>query len=133
MDELMKPNACYVNVVVELIQQGLLHGVFGITKSLFTRRCYDTMPKGLGAGILVSQIPSPALFRYLYELDMMDRECFLKDFSPGIGMVVAVPAERYGSAVDVIKKHHKCYCLGKIQKDTDHPDEKVWMEGAMKW
>ena len=91
------------------------------------------MPKGLGAGILVSQIPSPALFRYLYELDMMDRECFLKDFSPGIGMVVAVPAERYGSAVDVIKKHHKCYCLGKIQKDTDHPDEKVWMEGAMKW
>lgn len=129
MDELMKPNACYVNVVTELVAQGLLHGIFGITKSLFTRRCYNTIPKGLGAGIMVSHIPIPSLFRYIYDLNMMDRECFLEDFSPGIGMVLAVPAEQYGRAVDIIKKHHKCYCLGKIQKDTDHPDAKVWMEG----
>ncbi|MDE5825397.1 MAG: hypothetical protein K2H91_12045, partial [Lachnospiraceae bacterium] len=89
MDEMMKPNACYVNVVNELKKQNLIHGIFVINNSLFNRKCYCTMPKGLGAGISVSQIQVSALYRYIYNLNMMDRECFLRDFSLGIGMVLA--------------------------------------------
>lgn len=127
MDELMKPNACYVNVVNELMDQDLIHGIFTITKSLFSRKCYDTMPKGLGAGISVSQIPLPALYRCIYDLNMMDRECFLEDFSPGIGMLLAVPETQCNRAVKIIEKHHKCHVLGKIEKDDEYPDAKVWI------
>lgn len=127
VDEMMKPNACYVNVINELNAQDLLHGVFSIGKSLFTRRCYDTMPKGLGAGITISKIPFPPLFQYLYDLNMMDRECFMENFALGIGMVAAVPKEQCDRAVQIIEKYHKCYVMGTIEKDDEHPDAKVWL------
>lgn len=126
MDELMKPNACYVNVVSELMGQDLIHGIFSISKSLFSRKCYDTMPRGLGAGISIASIPVPALFQSIYDLKMMDRECFLEDFSFGIGMLLAVPEQQCEKAMKIIEKHHKCYILGKIAKDDEHPDAKVW-------
>ncbi|MDE7415103.1 MAG: helix-turn-helix domain-containing protein [Lachnospiraceae bacterium] len=127
MDEMMKPNACYVNVVNELKKQNLIHGIFVINNSLFNRKCYCTMPKGLGAGISVSQIQVSALYRYIYNLNMMDRECFLRDFSLGIGMVLAVSEKQYDRAVRVIEKYHQCYRLGTIQKDNEHPDLRVWL------
>lgn len=127
MDELMKPNACYVNVVNALKEQNLIHGIFTIGNSLFNRQCYSTMPKGLGAHISVSQIPVPPLFQYIYDLDMMDWECFLRDFSLGIGMVLAVPAEQYDRAAEIIGKYHQCYRLGTVRKDDEHPDARVWL------
>lgn len=127
IDELMKPNACYVNVVSELQEQNLVHGVFVITNSLFNRKCYSTIPKGLGACIDVSRISVPALFQYIENLNLMDRECFLKDFALGIGMVLAVPEEESGRAVEIIKKYHECCRLGTVQKDDEHPDARVWL------
>lgn len=126
MDEIMKPNACYVNVINALKEQNLIHGIFDISNSLFNRKCYGTMPKGLGADISVSQIPVPALYQYIYELNMMDWECFLRDFSLGIGMVLAVPEEQCDRAVEIIEKYHQCYRLGSIQKDDEHPEAKAW-------
>lgn len=133
MDELMKPNTSYVNVIKELHEQNLIHGVFKITRSLFTRKCYDTIPKGLGASISLSSLPLPKLFQYIYDLNMMDRECFLDDFSLGIGTLLAVPKEGCERAMKLIEKYHKCYYLGKIEKDDEYPDAKVWMEGTIKW
>ena len=127
MDELMKPNTCYVNVVNELMGQDLIHGIFTITKSLFNRKCYETIPKGLGAGISVSQLPVPSLYQFIYDLNMMDRECFLDDFSLGIGMVLAVPEAHCRGAVKIIERYHKCHVLGRIEKDDEYPDARVWL------
>ncbi len=128
MDELIKPNASYVKAVSELISGNLIHGAFCINKSLFNRRCYETIPKGLGAEIDVTAIPVPALFRYLYDLNMMDRECFLDDFSLGIGMLLAVPIEHCDRAVKIIEKYHQCWRVGTIKKDEEHPDARVWLK-----
>ncbi len=133
MDKLMKPNASYVNVINELVEQNLIHGVFNIDRSLFNRKCYSTMPKGLGANISISSVPIPALFKYIYDLNMMDRECFLEDFAFGISMVLAVSKEKCDRALKIIEKHHKCYIIGKIESDDEHPDTRVWMEGMIKW
>ena len=46
MDELMKPNACYVNVINRLCEQDLVHGIFQIKKSLYFRQYYETIPQG---------------------------------------------------------------------------------------
>ena len=131
MDELMKPNASYVNVINELYEQNLIHGIFHINRSLFNRKCYDTMPKGLGASISIP--PIPALFQYIYDLNIMDKEGFLEDFSLGISMLLVIPKEQCDKAVNIIGKYHKCYVMGKIKKDYEYPDAKVWMEGAIKW
>ena len=126
MDELMKPNACYVNVINRLCEQDLVHGIFQIKKSLYFRQYYETIPQGLGANLCVSSIPIPPLFQYLYDLNMMDRECFLEDFSLGISMILAVPKEQCDEAVNMIKHYHQCYILGTIEKDVEHPDARVW-------
>lgn len=131
MDELMKPNASYVKVINELHELKLIHGIFRIGRSLFSQKCYGTMPKGLGAGISLSSIQVPALFRYIYDLNMMDRECFLEDFSLGIGMLLVVPGEHCDRAVEIIRKYHKCYVVGKIEKDDEHPDAKAWKRASI--
>ena len=133
MDELMKPNNCYVNVVSELNKQNLIHGIFKIDKSLFHRKCYDTIPKGLGASISISTIPVPSLFQYIYHLKMMDRTCFVENFSLGINMLLPVPQSQCDRAVKIIENYHQCYVVGSIEKDDEYPDAKVWMEGTVKW
>ena len=131
IDELMKPNTSYVNVINELHQQNLVHGIFHINRSLFDRKCYNTMPKGLGASISVP--PIPALFQYIYDLNIMDKKGFLEDFSPGISMLLVVAREECDKVINIIGKYHKCYIMGNIKKDSEYPDAKVWMEGALKW
>ena len=133
MDELMKPNNCYVNVISELNKQNLIHGIFKIDKSLFHRQCYDAIPKGLGASISISTIPVPSLFQYIYNLKMMDRTCFVENFSLGINMLLVVPESQCDRAVKIIENYHQCYVVGKIEKDDEYPDAKVWMEGTVKW
>lgn len=133
VDEMIKPNAIYMKAMCELNDEGLIHGAFGINRSLFNRRNYASMPKGLGAGIEIAQVSIPPLFRYIYELNMMDRECFLDDFSMGVGMVLAVPKERCDEALRIIEKYHKCSVIGRIKKDDEYPDAMVWMEGTVKW
>ncbi len=65
MDQLMKPNTSYTNVIQELKEQQLLHGIFSLNRSLF---------------------------QYLYSLGMMNRQCFLENSSLGIGMLLVIPA-----------------------------------------
>lgn len=127
IDELMKPNVSYVTVIQELNNQSLIHGIFVIKKSLFDQKSYAQMPKGLGASISLTSIQIPALFQYLYDLNMMDRECFLSNFSLGIGMLLAVPQEQCDKALRLIEKYHKCYCIGKVEKNVDHPDVRAWI------
>lgn len=64
---------------------------------------------------------------------MIDRECFLENFSLGINMLLAVPKARCDRVVKIIEKYHKCYVLGTIEKSDEYPDAKVWMEGMAKW
>lgn len=133
IDEIMKPNNCYVNVISELMGQNLLHGVYKIRRDLFHWESSRTMPRGLGAGISLESIPIPPMFRYLYDLNMMDWECFLNSFSFGIGMMLIIPRAQYERAVEMIERHHKCCLMGKIEQNDEHPDEMVWMEGMFKW
>ena len=106
MDQLMKPNTSYTNVIQELKEQQLLHGIFSLNRSLF---------------------------QYLYSLGMMNRQCFLESFSLGIGMLLVIPASQCARALHIIKKHHPCHIMGTIKKDTLNPDAKVWMEGPATW
>ena len=135
MDELMKPTACYVNAVSELHRNNLLHAAFNFSgcRTVFKRGRFYPIPDGLGAGITFSSIPIPPLFRFLYELNMMDIECFLNNFTCGIGMVLAVSREQYEKAVEIAEKFHKCTVIGTIRRDDEHLDTKVWLEGSIKW
>ena len=91
------------------------------------------LPKGLSACICVSEIPRLPLFRYLHQLDMMDEESFLRNFSLGIGMLVVVPKEHCDRAVKLIEPYHSCSVIGRIEEDKEYMDEKIWMEGKIKW
>ena len=63
---------------------------------------------------------------------MMDRECFLENFSLGISTLLAVPKEHCGAAVKVIEKYHRCYVIGRVERDEEHADARVWMEEKLK-
>jgi len=133
MDTFMKPNVSYVNVVAKLLEKNMIHGIFNVYNSLFNRKIFSAIPEGLGACIYISAVPCLPLFRFLYHLDMMDKESFLRNFSLGIGMLIVVPKEQCDSAMSVIEKYHPCSIIGQINKNNEYPDRNVWMEGTLKW
>ena len=69
---------------------------------------------------------------------MLDREKVGKAISTqrkrkGMTQKVVVPKIHCEKAIKIIEKYHKCYIMGKIKKDDAYPNEKVWMEGVVKW
>lgn len=133
MDELMKPNTAFVKVIHDLNAKKLAHGIFNVYNSVLNPKNYRTIPKGLGACICANALPLPPLFRYLYHLDMINQESFLRIFSLGLGMLVVVPKAQCDRAVKIIAQYHPCSIIGRIEKNDARPGKRVWMEGDLKW
>lgn len=90
MTALMRPTTIYVNQVLPLIEQGLIHGLAHITGGGFT----DNVPRMLQADqAAVIQADSwqwPELFQRLQQAGGLSLAEMRKTFNCGIGMVLAV-------------------------------------------
>ena len=133
MDALIEPNAAYLDAITELVANNLIHGIFIAANSLFNPSIYFTMPEGLSACICISKVPRLPLFRYLHGLNLMNEETFLRNFSLGIGMLIVVAKDQSTRAVEIIEQYHQCSIIGRIEKNTEYPDQKVRVEGSIKW
>lgn len=72
----------------------------------------------------MTKIPVLPLFRFLYEQDMIGADVFPHRFHMGIGMVVAVPADKCREAMQVIGQYTECWNIGEIRADKEHKEEK---------
>ena len=51
----------------------------------------------------------------------------------GIGMVVAVPADKCREAMQVIGQYTECWNIGEIRADKEHKEEKIRTTGKLQW
>lgn len=133
MEEILKPNIAYTNVITELIEKDLADGIIYVENSILNPSIYARVPKGLGVCIQMPDIPLTPLYRFMVELDFVGKKFFPYRFPFGIGMVVVVPEKQCSQTIKVISKYHDCYVIGRVEKNCEHAEEKVWTEGEIKW
>ncbi|MDO5705324.1 MAG: phosphoribosylformylglycinamidine cyclo-ligase [Paracoccus sp. (in: a-proteobacteria)] len=99
---LLIPTRLYVKPVLAAIRSGGVHALAHITGGGITENLPRVLPKGLGAEVDLGAWDLPPVFRWLSEAGGVPESEMLKTFNSGIGMVLAVAADRANALADAL-------------------------------
>lgn len=91
---LLTPTRLYVRPALTAIRAGGVHGLAHVTGGGLTENPPRFCPEGLACAIDLDSITLPPVFRWLRDTAGMSQAELLKTFNCGIGMVLAVAADR---------------------------------------
>ena len=92
--ELLVPTRLYVRPVLQAIRAGGVHAAAHITGGGITENLPRVLPKGLGAEVDLNAWTLPPVFDWLAEAGGIAESEMLKTFNSGVGMILAVAADR---------------------------------------
>lgn len=101
-DVLLTPTKIYVKALMPLFEADLVHGVAHITGGGFIENVPRMLPEGLAARIELGSWPVPPIFDVIERAGSVDHMEMFNIFNMGIGMVVAVPAEREDEVMNLL-------------------------------
>ncbi|MEE1295648.1 MAG: phosphoribosylformylglycinamidine cyclo-ligase [Bifidobacterium sp.] len=101
-DVLLTPTKIYVNALMPLFDAGIVHGVAHITGGGFIENVPRMLPDGLAARIELDAWAVPPIFDVIEKAGDIDHMEMYNIFNMGIGMVVAIPAERVDEAMNLL-------------------------------
>lgn len=101
-DVLLTPTKIYVKALMPLFEAGLVHGVAHITGGGFIENVPRMLPEGLAARIALGSWPVPPIFDVIERAGDVDHMEMFNIFNMGIGMVVAVPADREDEVMNLL-------------------------------
>lgn len=101
-DVLLTPTKIYVKALMPLFEAGLVHGVAHITGGGFIENVPRMLPEGLAARIELGSWPVPPIFDVIERAGDVDHMEMFNIFNMGIGMVVAVPADREDEVMNLL-------------------------------
>ena len=114
---LMKTHRSYLNIIRKLTAGDLVAGMAHITGGGLTENLPRILPKNVSAAVELGSWPVLPIFDHLRMLGNVEQEEMLRTFNMGIGLVCAVPVEKYKrvkSLLDRAGESH--FVLGKIVK-----------------
>ena len=101
-DVLLTPTKIYVKALMPLFEADLVHGVAHITGGGFIENVPRMLPEGLAARIELGSWPVPPIFDVIERAGSVDHIEMFNIFNMGIGMVVAVPADREDEVMNLL-------------------------------
>jgi len=102
---LLVPTRLYVKPALAAVREGGVHALAHITGGGLTENLPRVLPEGLGADIDLGAWTLPPVFRWLAETAGMAEAELLKTFNAGIGMILAVSADR-ADAIEALLTEH---------------------------
>lgn len=112
---LLVPTRLYVRPALTAIRAGGVHALAHITGGGVTENLPRVLPKGMGAEIDLESWPLPPVFKWLSEAGGIGQDEILKTFNSGLGMILAVSADRAEALSDVLSEvGERVYSIGKI-------------------
>ena len=119
-DVLLTPTKIYVKTLKPLFKAGVVKGVAHITGGGFIENIPRMIPDGLAADITLGSWPGLPIFDILERAGDIDHKEMYNIFNMGIGMVLAVSAERADETLALLKNNGEAgYAIGTIVPDTD--------------
>lgn len=114
-DELLRPTRIYVKPVLAALETEAVHGISHITGGGF----YENIPRMLkedqGVAIEVGTWEIPAIYQLLMEKGSLTDEEMYNVFNMGIGMVLAVEADKAEAVIHVLERFgEQPVCMGSV-------------------
>ena len=100
---LLAPTRLYVKSTLAAIRAGGVHALAHITGGGLTENLPRVLPEGVGAQVDLSAWDLPPVFKWLTKTAGMEQAELLKTFNAGIGMVLAVSADRADAITDLLQ------------------------------
>jgi phosphoribosylformylglycinamidine cyclo-ligase len=114
---LMKTHRSYLHAIQKLTAADLVVGMAHITGGGITENLPRVLPKGVSAVIDLGSWPVLPVFEHLRELGNVEQDEMLRTFNMGIGLIAAVPAEKFNRVKNILERAgEKWYTIGKIVK-----------------
>lgn len=114
-EELIKPTRIYVKTILDLIKKFEIKGISHITGGGFIENIPRMVPDGLRVKIQKGTWPVLPIFELLRSLGNMGERDIYNTFNMGIGMVLAVDADKADEIVTYLKSvGEDAYIIGSI-------------------
>ncbi|MHA7868894.1 MAG: phosphoribosylformylglycinamidine cyclo-ligase [Salipiger thiooxidans] len=124
---LLTPTRLYVKQALAAVRAGGVHALAHITGGGLTENLPRVLPEGTGATIDLNAWDLPPVFKWMAETGGMSQAEMLKTFNCGIGMILAVSADRAEALTALLRDEGETVCtLGTV---TDTPG--MAYEGAL--
>jgi phosphoribosylformylglycinamidine cyclo-ligase len=91
---LLTPTRLYVRPALAALREGGVHALAHVTGGGLTENVPRVLPDGAGAELDLDAWELPGVFRWLARTGGLDAEEMLRTFNCGVGMVLAVDADR---------------------------------------
>ena len=114
---LMKTHRSYLSVIQKLVAAGLTTGMAHITGGGITENLPRILPKGTGAQVELGSWTVLPIFEHLQALGQVSQEEMMRTFNMGVGLIVAVPAEKFTRAKNLLDRaEEKFHVIGRVVK-----------------
>jgi phosphoribosylformylglycinamidine cyclo-ligase len=114
---LMKVHRSYLAVIKKLTAADLVVGMAHITGGGITENLPRILPKAISAVVETTAWTPPAIFAHLQQLGSVEQEEMLRTFNMGIGLIAAVPADKFRRAKSMLDRAgEKFFVIGRTVK-----------------
>ncbi|MFC6672591.1 phosphoribosylformylglycinamidine cyclo-ligase [Marinobacterium aestuariivivens] len=128
-DALMAPTRIYVKPLLQLIRQSQVNALSHITGGGLLENIPRVLPKSAKAVINTASWELPPVFQWLQREGNVEAREMYRTFNCGVGMVIAVPAERTDEALKLLgEAGERAWVIGQIEHAGDG-EEQVELRG----
>lgn len=115
-EELLTPTRIYVKPLLALMEQVDVHGVSHITGGGFYENIPRMLPEGLRAAVEKAKVPVRPIFKVIQGEGISEHDMY-NTFNMGVGLCVAVAADKADEAVRILKENGEETCiLGEVRE-----------------
>jgi len=108
---LMKVHRSYLAVIKKLTAADLVVGMAHITGGGITENLPRILPKTISAVVGTGSWVPPSIFSHLQQLGSVEPEEMLRTFNMGIGLIAAVPADKFKRAKSMLDRAGEKFCV----------------------
>ncbi|GGO87588.1 phosphoribosylformylglycinamidine cyclo-ligase [Marinobacterium nitratireducens] len=128
-DALMAPTRIYVKSLLQLIKESRVNALSHITGGGLLENIPRVLPESAKAVIDTQSWELPPVFQWLQQQGNVDAREMYRTFNCGVGMVIAVPAERTDEALALLGgAGEQAWVIGQIENAADG-EEQVELRG----
>ncbi len=124
IDHLLEPTKIYVKSLLKLIEEHDVHAMSHITGGGFWENIPRVLPEDCKAVVKSDSWQWPVVFNWLMEKGNISEFEMYRTFNCGVGMVVALPADKVESSLKLLNAEgEKAWLIGDIAKRSGDEEQ----------